>query len=209
VHNTTIPFTRFLAGPADYTPVVFGDRRKDTTWAHQIATAVVFTSPVLVYGGHPKSLLDNPAADVIKSIPSVWDETRVLPPSAIGELAVFARRRGERWFLGVLNGKEPRTLRVPLSFLGKGRYHATLVGDDRTNGAAVHLGEREVTARDFLDVPLRDGGGFVARFVVARTEMPSERSEDTPARLRAAEARSNPVRAHQAGGALPPPQTPH
>ena len=39
VHNTTLPFTRFLAGPADYTPVVFGDRRKDTTWAHQIATA--------------------------------------------------------------------------------------------------------------------------------------------------------------------------
>ncbi len=170
VRNTTIPFTRFLAGAADYTPVVFGDRRKDTTWAHQIATAVVFTSPVLVYGGHPQSLLDNPAADVIKSIPSVWDETRVLPPSAIGELAVYARRRGERWFLGVLNGREPRTLRVPLSFLGKGRYHATLVGDDRTNGAAVQMGEREVTARDFLDVPLRDGGGFVARFV-ARTEM--------------------------------------
>jgi alpha-glucosidase len=164
VHNTTIPFTRLLAGPADYTPVVFGDRRKDTTWAHQIATAVVFTSPVLVYGGHPKSLLDNPAADVIKSIPSVWDETRVLPPSAIGELAVYARRRDERWFLGVLNGKERRTLRVPLSFLGKGRYHATLVADDRTNGAAVQMGEREVTAKDFLDVPLRDGGGFVATF---------------------------------------------
>jgi alpha-glucosidase len=164
VHNTTIPFTRFLAGPADYTPVVFGDRRKDTTWAHQIATAVVFTSPLLVYGGHTQGLLDNPASDVIKSIPSGWDETRVLPPSAIGELAVYARRRGERWFLGVLNGKERRTLRVPLSFLGKGRYHAALVADERTNGAAVQLDERPVTASDFLDVPLRDGGGFVARF---------------------------------------------
>lgn len=164
VHNTTLPFTRFLAGPADYTPVVFGDRRKDTTWAHQIATAVVFTSPVLIYGGHPQSLLDNPAAAVIKAIPSVWDETRVLPPSEIGELAVYARRNGEAWFLGVLNGKEPRTLRVPLSFLGKGRYHATLVSDDRANGAAVRMEEREVAARDFVDAPLRDGGGFVARF---------------------------------------------
>jgi alpha-glucosidase len=164
VHNTTVPFTRFLAGGADYTPVVFGDRRKDTTWAHQIATAVVFTSPVLVYGGHPKSLIENPAADVIKSIPAVWDETRVLPPSAIGEVAVYARRSGERWFLGVLNGKEPRTLRVPLSFLGKGRYHATLVRDDLPNGAAVEMDRRDVTARDFVDVPLRDGGGFVGRF---------------------------------------------
>jgi alpha-glucosidase len=163
-HNTTVPFTRLLAGPADYTPVVFGDRRKDTTWGHQIATAAVFTSPVLIYGGHPQSLLDNPAAAVIKSIPSVWDETRVLPPSAVGELAVYARRSGDRWFLGVLNGKEPRTLRVPLSFLGKGRYHAVLVRDDRVNGAAVQLEQREVTARDYVDLSLRDGGGAVVRF---------------------------------------------
>jgi len=52
----------------------------------------------------------------------------------------------------------------------EGRYHATLVGDDQTSGAAVQMGEREVTAKDFVDVPLRDGGGFVARFV-ARTGM--------------------------------------
>lgn len=163
-HNTIVPFTRFLAGPADYTPVVFGDRRKDTTWAHQIATAVVFTSPVLIYGGHPQSLLENPAADVIKSIPSVWDETRALPESAVGELAVFARRSGARWFLGVLNGKTPRTLRVPLSFLGKERYRATLVKDDPENGAGVVLEERALGAKDFVDLSLRDGGGFVARF---------------------------------------------
>lgn len=163
-HNSIVPFTRFLAGPADYTPVVFGDRRKDTTWAHQIATGVVFTSPVLIYGGHPQSLLENPAADVIKSIPSVWDETRALPESAVGELAVFARRSGERWFLGVLNGKTPRTLRLPLSFLGKHRYRATLVKDDPENGAAVVLEERVVGAKDFVLLSLRDGGGLVARF---------------------------------------------
>ena len=52
-HNATLPFTRFLAGHADYTPVLFGERRGDTTWAHQIATAVVFTSPLLTYGGAP------------------------------------------------------------------------------------------------------------------------------------------------------------
>ncbi len=54
-HNTTLPFTRFLAGHADYTPLVFGERRKDTTWAHQIATLVVFTSPVMIYGANPQA----------------------------------------------------------------------------------------------------------------------------------------------------------
>ena len=59
-HNATLPFTRFLAGHADYTPVHFGDRRGDTTWAHQIATAVVFTEPLLTYGAHPKTILETP-----------------------------------------------------------------------------------------------------------------------------------------------------
>ena len=84
-HNTTLAFTRYLAGAGDYTPVVFGERRKDTSWAHQIATAVVFTSPLLVFGGHPQSLLDNPAAELIKSLPSVWDETVVLPARQLVE----------------------------------------------------------------------------------------------------------------------------
>ena len=49
-------------------------------------------------------VLDNPAAGLIKTIPSVWDETIVLPSSEIGEVAAFARRRGEVWFVGIMNG---------------------------------------------------------------------------------------------------------
>jgi alpha-glucosidase len=164
-HNTTLPFTRLLAGPADYTPVIFGERRRETSWAHQIATAAVFTSPLLVYGAHPQSLLANPAADVIRSIPATWDETRVLPPSAIGEVAVFARRAGTTWFLAVLNGPEARTLRVPLSFLTDNEYAATLVRDDLDEPAAVRLDRAgRVRSSTTLDISLRPGGGFVGRF---------------------------------------------
>jgi alpha-glucosidase len=164
VHNTTLPFTRFLAGPADYTPVVFGERRRDTSWAHQVATAIVFTSPVLVYGGHPASLLASPAVDVIRSVPSVWDETVVLPESAVGELAAYARRSGARWFLGVLNGPGARTLRVPLSFLPAGAHRAVLVSDRPGEDGALDVEERDTSASEVLEVPLRPGGGFVGRF---------------------------------------------
>jgi len=41
--------------------------------------------------------------DLIKSLPSDWDETIVLPPSEIGEVAAFARRSGEAWFIAILN----------------------------------------------------------------------------------------------------------
>jgi alpha-glucosidase len=162
-HNTTLPFTRFLAGAADYTPVVFGERRKETSWAHQIATAVVFTSPVLVFGGHPQSLLDNPAVEMIKSLPSVWDETIVLPASDIGELAAVARRRGTTWFIAALNGPAGRTLRIDLGFLGKGRYDALVVRDKADDPAAVVVEKTRASGSAPLTIELRSAGGFIAR----------------------------------------------
>jgi alpha-glucosidase len=162
-HNATLPFTRFLAGAADYTPVVFGERRKETSWAHQIATAVVFTSPVLVFGGHPQSLLDNPAVEMIKSLPSVWDETIVLPASDIGELAAVARRRGTAWFIAALNGPAERTLRIDLGFLGKGRYDALVVRDKGDDPAAVVVEKTRASGSAPLTIELRPAGGFIAR----------------------------------------------
>src|SRR3989454_1586040 len=164
VHNTTLPFTRFLAGPADYTPVHFGERRKETSWAHQIATAVVFTSPMMIYGAHPQHILDNPAAELIKSIPSVWDETIVLPQSTIGELAGFARRSGDVWFIGIMNGLTGRTIHVSLGFLRGGKYRGMLVRDQENEPAAVTIENQSVSHRDSLLIKMRAGGGFVGRF---------------------------------------------
>lgn len=163
-HNTTLPFTRLLAGHADYTPLHFGERRRETSWAHQIASAAVFTSPVMIYGAHPKNILDNPAVDLIKSIPSVWDETIALAVSEIGELAAFARRSGDAWFLAVMNGEVAKTFKIPLSFLGKGRYWGRLVRDQKDEPAAVKIESSSASRTDTLTIELRAGGGFIGRF---------------------------------------------
>ena len=68
-HDVTLPFTRMLAGLADYTPMHFGKRLADTTWPHQIANAIILWAPLLVYAAHPANILANPAVDVIKEIP--------------------------------------------------------------------------------------------------------------------------------------------
>jgi alpha-glucosidase len=164
-HNTTLPFTRYLAGHGDYTPVVFGDRRRETSWPHQIATAAIFTSPLLVYGGHPQSLLDNPAVDLIKALPSTWDETIVLPGSAIGEAAVLARRKGHEWFIAALNGSEARTLKIDLKFLGPATYRAILVRDDPDNPAAERVERASLGRQGGLTIRMRAGGGFIGRLV--------------------------------------------
>jgi alpha-glucosidase len=167
-HNTTLPFTRYLAGHGDYTPVVFGDRRKETSWPHQIATAAIFTSPLLVYGGHPQSLLDNPAVELIKALPSTWDETIVLPGSGIGDAAVFARRKGSEWFIAALNGPEARTIKVDLKFLAPGAWRAMLVRDDPDNAAAERVERATVGRQGSLTLTMRPGGGFIARLVPAK-----------------------------------------
>jgi alpha-glucosidase len=163
-HNTTLPFTRFLAGHADYTPMHFGERRRETSWAHQIASAAIFTSPLLIYAAHPRNILDNPAVELIKSIPSVWDQTVVLGSSEIGELAIFARRTGSTWFLAIMNGPTARKIDVKLEFLPRGNKRAILVRDNLTEPAAVKVESAVVNSRESLAIDLRAGGGFSGRF---------------------------------------------
>lgn len=166
-HQTILPFTRYLAGPADYTTMLFTERRRDSSVAHQIASLAVLASPLLTIAANPESILGSPAVNVIKTVPPTWEETRVLTGSEIGELVVFARRKGGTWFLAVMNGPEPRTLEVPLSFLSDGPYQAALVGDDRADGSRVRVESRVHTRKDAVTFELRAGGGFLGRFTPA------------------------------------------
>jgi len=163
-HETILPFTRLLAGPADYTAMLFNDRRRDTTVAHQIASIAVFAAPLLTIAANPQTILSNPAVDVIKSVPPVWDETIVLPDSAIGELAAYARRKGNTWFLAIMCGPQAKTIRVPLSFLGEAPYNGVLVHDSPTDDVKVEIEKSTHKRSNSLTIELRAGGGFLARF---------------------------------------------
>ncbi len=163
-HETILPFARYLAGPTDYTTMIFTERRRDSSWAHQIACLATFHSPILTIAAHPQSVLDNPALEVIKSIKPAWDETVVLPDSKIGDLSIFARRSGNMWILAVMSAGPVRTIQVPLSFLGDGLYQASLVSDNLENNAAVALDNRIVRRHDTLTMEMTSAGGFVGRF---------------------------------------------
>jgi alpha-glucosidase len=165
LQEVTLPFARMLAGLADYTPMHFsGVKLGDTTWPHQIANAILLQAPLLVMAAHPANILANPAVDVIKSIPSVWDETVVLPVSQIGDVAAFARRKGDTWFLAVNNGPVGKTVRVDLAFLKQGTYQSTLLRD-QPEADDVKIEHVTLRAADSLYIKMRSGGGFVGRFV--------------------------------------------
>jgi alpha-glucosidase len=163
-HETILPFTRLLAGPADYTAMLFNERRRDTTVAHQIASIAVFAAPLLTIAANPQTILNNPAADLIKSVPPAWDETIVLLDSAIGELAAYARRKGNNWFLAVMCGPQAKTIHVPLWFLADGQYKSVQVHDSAADDTTVEIENTIHKHSDSLTVELRAGGGFLARF---------------------------------------------
>ncbi len=161
-HDTIVLFTRFLAGPADYTPTAFDPKEMvGYTWAHLLAQAVDMTSPLLHFAGNYQDFIGNPAEDLIRHLPSTWDETIVLPGSEIGKTVGFARRRGDSWFIGVLNGGEAATLPVDLTFLGKGAWKARVFADDPDDPATYRQAEKTVTSRDRMDVPMSPRGGLV------------------------------------------------
>jgi len=162
-HETTIPFTRLLAGPAEYTVVHFGERRRNTTWAHQVASAAILSGPLLTYAANPDSILLNPAVEIIKSIPATWDETIVLPGSEIGELASYARRKGNTWFIAVMNGVAPKKITIPLNFL-KGNYKVLEAKDDPAGSASVIMNNINYSDKDVIELDLASGGGYIARF---------------------------------------------
>lgn len=156
-HNTIIPFTRYLAGHGDYTPLSTAKFVSSTTLAHQVATMVTFTSPFLCLGVDPADLLKSEALPFVRAIPSVWDETIVLPPSEIGEVCVMARRTGTKWFLAVLNNKLARRISIPISFLSNKAHRYQFLGN--------HKPAREtVTNKDKFEIDLTPGDGFIAMF---------------------------------------------
>jgi len=162
-YYATLPFTRYLSGHADFTPCTFNpDFLKGTTFTLQLATAIVYTSPVIHWADKPELYLRSRALELIKKIPSTWDETIVLKGSKIGELAAFARRKGDMWFVGIINGDKKNNYKLDLSFLGQGVCNATIIRDVMDNPADMTLEKSVVKRTDIVSVDMRPGGGFVA-----------------------------------------------
>ncbi len=164
-HDVVVPFTRLLAGEVDYQPTLFSDKRGNTSWAHQLASAVIYNSSLLTFSASPASILSNPCSEIIKSIPCSWDETKVLDDSEIGDLVIFARRTGSTWFLSIMNGPKKRTIKVPLSFLEMNKeYKSVIIGDELKSSSEVKIENTVLKRSNSIEIDLLPGGGFLGRF---------------------------------------------
>jgi len=165
LHDTTLPFVRYVQGHADFTPTLFmPSRLNGSSYAHELAMAIVYTAPYLCMGDDPAHYLVSEATNVLCALPAVWDKTIVLPQSEIGTLAAFARQRGTQWFIGVFNDSTPRQEKISLNFLGKGDYKLVELADDPDRNDSFVQTIKTVTRKDTLSFSLRKDGGYVAWF---------------------------------------------
>jgi len=163
-HDITVPFTRLLAGPADFTSVILNPKELTSTkftWPHEFAQSIVYLSPIIHFADQYQFYLDNPMFDLFQQVPTVWDETRVLSCTSMGDVAAFARRKGNTWWIGVMNGATEQEVKIPLDFLTK-PTKATLVYDGDTN-TSIDRKEQTVSKKDVLTIKLKPSGGFVAK----------------------------------------------
>ncbi len=165
IHNVILPFTRNAVGPMDYTPVMFQDNvyKHLTSYGHELALPIIFESGWLHFAGGPKEYLDLPEApkEFLKTVPVVWDETRLLMGEP-GQFLVLARRNGDSWYVGGINGeKAGRDVDVPLRFLGQSRCTVTIINDGAT--PRTFATESEAVMPDgHLEIRMAPYGGFVA-----------------------------------------------
>jgi len=173
-HNVTLPFTRMLAGPMDYTPGGFLNvtpeefrqgvptQVKNTRTA-ELAKFLIYESPYTVYCDAPQHILGQPGADFLRVVKTVWDDTKV-PAGYPGKYIVVARCSGSRWYIGAMTNEEEREITLNLDFLPKGEYQ--LVSWEDAVDAGMHpqnlvKRKRKLSTSSSLRFNMAKGGGFV------------------------------------------------
>ena len=180
-YDVTLPFTRMLAGPMDYTPGGFRNTARGEfkindplpntqgTRVHQLAAYVVYEAPLVMVSDYPEAYQDGVGIEFIEKVPTVWDETKVLS-GEVAKYIVTARQKGDNWYLGAMTNWDPRDLEIPLSFLGSGEYEAQIFADgadaDKVATSA-SVTKRHVTSGEKLAVHLAPGGGVAIIFTPA------------------------------------------
>lgn len=162
-HNTVLPFTRYIAGAADYTYCFNVETIRPgiskTTKAHQLALPVIFYSPLqyVFWYGKPEHYPNKDEIEFWKGIPTVWDETKVVNGRP-GESVTVARRKGSVWYAGIITNNQARTVDLTFSFLQPDKtYTATLYEDDGTG--KIKRTDKRVTSTSVLPLVLAPAGG--------------------------------------------------
>lgn len=157
-NDLTISYTRNVMGPVSYTIVHF--ERSPGTHAYQMAMSIVYEAGLMIYAEHGKKLLEWPGREMIKDVPSNWDEIRFIDGMPASHI-IIARRKGQDWFIGGMTDAA-RTANIPLDFLADGKDYNALIFRDETHTTMLKE-TPTVTKATNLSLNMLERGGFAVR----------------------------------------------
>ena len=175
-HTVTLPFTRGLAGPTDFTPAIFNfsevvkGTHPHSTLAKQLGEFVVIYSPLQMAADAIENYEGQPALTFIESCPTTWSKI-IVPNGEIGKYVTIARkeRNGDRWFIGSITNEEAREISLKLDFLDANAKYRALIYEDgpdadfETNPYPMAIRQIEVTSDSTLQLKLARSGGAAIR----------------------------------------------
>lgn len=186
-HCATLPFTRWLCGPGDFTPGGFVNRQPEHfytqknlrtptcceqgTRAHALAMCLITDSPCLTICDSPQNYAGQPGFSFLKGIPAVWDETVALD-GEIGKYYLHYRRSGDKFYVGAITNAEARELSLKLDFLKPGKTYVAQIfcdtpqstGTEEKDAEKIAEITKEVTSTDALTIQMVRNGGWTAIF---------------------------------------------
>ena len=181
-HVTILPFTRLLGGPMDYTPGLFemdiskinpnNTSHANCTLANQLALYVTMYSPLQMAADFPEHYMRYADAfQFIKDVAIDWQDSKYIEaePGDYITVARKAKKTGQ-WFLGSVNGYNPRISKIGFDFLEPGKlYIATIYADAKdanykTNPQAYTIQKFVVTNTSKLAQFCAPGGGYAISF---------------------------------------------
>lgn len=162
-HNATLPFTRNVIGPMDYTPGTFSDSQHPhiTTHAHELALPVLFESAIQHMPDRPEvyESLPEKVKELLTELPTAWDDTRLLAGYP-GQNVVLARRKGDTWYVAGINGSDsPARLTFGTERLGLLEKPSAMLMEDGADGRSFRI--TETTIAEEMTVDCLPRGGFV------------------------------------------------
>ena len=168
-HNTTLPFTRFLSGPADYTFCYRSQtdsfnntllsKKLQVSQAQQLALTVIFYSPLqsMLWYGRPAYYQLPEQIEFFKEVPTTWDKT-IHIKGEISEYITVARKKGDRWFIGSITNGKPYQTNIKLDFLDKGKKYTAFIYDDDGKGSVIKRTVK-VNSNSVLAIDIAPKGG--------------------------------------------------
>jgi hypothetical protein len=134
--NTILPFTRNVAGPADYTPFALTIRKfpRLNTAIHELATAMIYTSGIINFADS-KEVFDSLPVSVkqlLKDMPATWDKTESIVAEP-GEQIILARQKDRLSYIVGINGMDKAvSVKLNLARYAKGfsKFRVISEGED-------------------------------------------------------------------------------